>query len=72
MPWQWRWNPGITCYTGLEYQEVLRKKYGLPDDWKPEPPAPVKIRASDVLDPSPEFLEWMDSHGYLEPEDDNE
>jgi hypothetical protein len=22
--------------TGLEYQEVLREKYGLPDDWKPD------------------------------------
>ena len=29
MPWLWH---GHTCYTGLEYQEVLRKKYGLPDD----------------------------------------
>jgi hypothetical protein len=28
MPWLWN---GITCYTGLEMQEELRKKYGLPD-----------------------------------------
>jgi hypothetical protein len=39
MPWLWH---GITCYTGLEYQEVLRQKYGLPDDWKPTEPEPIE------------------------------
>jgi hypothetical protein len=72
MPWLWRWNPGITCYTGLEYQEVLRKKYGLPDDWKPEPPVVKKWRRSYFHDPSPVFIEMLERKGYLEPEDDNE
>jgi hypothetical protein len=40
MPWLWRWNPDIICYTGIEYKEVLRKKYNLPDDWEPTPYAP--------------------------------
>jgi hypothetical protein len=40
MPWQWRWNPDITCYTGTEYKEVLREKYGLPADWEPTEPPP--------------------------------
>jgi hypothetical protein len=42
MPWQWRWNPDITCYTGIEYQKVLRQKYNLPDDWKPTEPEPIE------------------------------
>jgi hypothetical protein len=55
--------------TGLEYQEVLRKKYGLPDDWKPEAPAAKKWRRSDFLNQNPEFIEVMERNGYLEPED---
>jgi hypothetical protein len=42
MPWQWRWNPDITCYTGTEYKEVLREKYGLPADWEPTEPEPIE------------------------------
>jgi hypothetical protein len=32
------WWPGYTIYTGAEYKEVLRKRYGLPDDWEPTAP----------------------------------
>jgi hypothetical protein len=54
--------------TPFEYQEVLRKKYGLPDDWKPEPIAPLKIRRSHVAD-NPAFLEMAERNEYLEPEE---
>jgi hypothetical protein len=71
MPWQWKWNPSITCYTGLEYKEVLRKKYNLPDDWEPEPPVVKKWRRSDFVDQdNPAFFEGMERDGYLEPEEE--
>jgi hypothetical protein len=35
------WNNDYKAWicTGLEYQEVLREKYGLPADWEPTPPS---------------------------------
>jgi hypothetical protein len=68
MHWNEQWQAWI-C-TGLEYQEVLRKKYGLPDDWKPEPEPVQKWRRSDFEgDPSPEFIEGMRANGYWEDDD---
>jgi hypothetical protein len=58
MPWLWRWNPDITCYTGIEYKEVLRKRYNLPDDWEPTPyvppPPPGGYEDRDEPSTSPE------------------
>jgi hypothetical protein len=38
------WNNDYKAWicTGLEYQEVLREKYGLPADWKPSEPEPIE------------------------------
>jgi hypothetical protein len=38
--------------TGLEYQEILRKKYGLPDDWKPSFPEPSTNGVEDSDTPT--------------------
>jgi hypothetical protein len=64
-----RFWPGCTLYTGAEYKEVLRKRYGLPEDWEPEPPAAKKWRRSDFLSQNPEFIKMMEENGHLEPED---
>jgi hypothetical protein len=42
--------PIIARRTGYkEDDQVLRKKYGLPDDWKPEEPPVRKWRRSDFV-----------------------
>jgi hypothetical protein len=50
MPWQWEWNKSVTCYSGEEYKEILRKKYGLPDDWQPDEGEPMEW-SQTILEP---------------------